>query len=105
MAQISKNINIQTQDDLKKVDFCLRNLYHTQVGQPCQYLLTSAYQKWQLQVRSHLQLRKDSSTEDTKIVPIDTYLPNYHIMFFNNTVQIDFIRPHLYKQKRKRESE
>ena len=105
MAHISKNINIQTQEDLKKVETCLRNLYHTQVGQPCQHLLTSSYQKWLIQVRTYLRRHSPKEERDARFETIDTYLPNYHIIFLDNQVQIDFIRPHLYKHKRKRESE
>ena len=105
MAQISKNIDVQTQEDLKKVEDCLRNLYHTQVGQPCQHLLTSAYQKWLIQVKTYLHHNKQRGSTDTHIQTIDIYLPNYHIIFLNNKVQIDFIRPHLYKHKRRREND
>ena len=105
MAEISKNINVQTQQDLNQVDTCLRNLYHTQPGQPCQYLLTSAYQRWLIRVRTELQLHDRMGGKDAHMKTIDTYLPNYHIIFVDNKVQIDFIRPHLYKHKRKRETE
>ena len=103
MAQISKNIDVQQQEDLKKVEDCLRNLYHTQVGQPCQYLLTSAYQKWLVQVKTYLHQHRGNT--ETQMETIDIYLPNYHIVFLHNKVQIDFIRPHLYKHKRKREND
>ena len=105
MSEMSKNIHVRTQQDLNLVDACLRNLYHTQPGQPCQYLLTSTYQKWLIQVRTELQLCAKAKDKNVHMKTIDTYLPNYHIIFLDNNVQIEFIRPYLYKNKRKRESE
>ena len=89
---MNTSFRVNNDIDFKIVEHYLRTLYNTADGQPCQYLLSSSFQKWLYNVRACLRQQKLSTTYNTNEL-IETYLPNYHLVFVNNEVSITFIKP------------
>lgn len=89
---MNASFTLSNDTEFKTIEHYLRKLYNTADGQPCQYLLSSSFQKWLHDVRTCLRQAKDSTNMSTYDI-IETYLPNYHLVFFNNEVSITFIKP------------
>ena len=114
---MQQTVEVRQASDLREVEMCLRAMYNTQPGQACQALLSTAYQLWTQDVRQ--QLRNPSkpgapstlstlSTPAGKQIVVETYLPNYHLVFVANSCSISFIAPTVPRQankKRGREAE
>ena len=89
---MNTSFTVNNDIEFKTVEHHLRRLYNTADGQPCQYLLSSSFQKWLYNVRVYLRQQKKSKSMSTCGL-FETYLPNYHVVFFDNEVSINFIKP------------
>jgi hypothetical protein len=76
--------------DLLDLELSLRSLYNTTDGVHCQALLTTAYQSWRHKiVRQWLSNIRDGN----ELVPVETYLPGYKLVFCNEECAVHRILP------------
>ena len=95
---MDRTFKVETGSDLLHVELHMRKLFNTEDGQPCQQLLTNSYQLWTMQVKFYLRSQSMVSAKISKF-DIDTYLPNYHLVFDGKSVTIQFIRPNVNQNK------
>lgn len=93
-------------EDLVALESSLRRLYNTTSGVYCQALLTTAYLKWSKELRSHLhlklnfdmrrELREENIDEHFELNEkklIETYLPGFRIVYYDNECMVHQILP------------
>lgn len=93
---MQQTVEVRQASDLREVEMCLRAMYNTQPGQACQALLSTAYQQWTQEVREHLSKPGAPvihGTPQGRQIVVETYLPNYHLVFVANSCNISFIPP------------
>ena len=114
---MQQTVEVRQASDLREVEMCLRAMYNTQPGQACQALLSTAYQLWTQDVRQQLRNPGKASTLSTlstlstpnmpagkqiEQTVVETYLPNYHLVFVANSCSISFIPPTVPRQANKK---
>ena len=108
---MQQTVEVRQASDLREVEMCLRAMYNTQPGQACQALLSTAYQLWTQDVRQQLRNPGKCSKpgalgtpagKQIKQTVVETYLPNYHLVFVANSCSISFIAPTVPRQANKK---
>ena len=97
---------MEKMQDIIEFESCLRRLYNTASGVYCQALLTTAYLKWSKELRSHLHLKLDCDVyeelwsnnidnhcKNNDKILIETYLPGFKIVYFDNECTVHQILP------------
>ena len=93
---MNASFTVNNDREFNTVELYLRKLYNTADGQPCQYLLSSSFQKWLYNVRACLRQQTEAADDRADVSACDsfeTYLPNYHLVFIDNEVSVTFIKP------------
>ena len=89
---MNASFTVNNDREFNTVELYLRKLYNTADGQPCQYLLSSSFQKWLYNVRACLRQQTEAA-DVSACDSFETYLPNYHLVFIDNEVSVTFIKP------------